>query len=90
MGILDKVNNSENSSSENSEEVTINPVPEETSDEKESSRLKNQAEKELTDSDGVTLEEVHRQNERIIEMLEELTGNEKENEEPTGGLDGVL
>lgn len=45
-------------------------------------------------SDSVSLEEVHRQNEKIISMLEELTGSKNsdvEDDFSTGdGLDGVL
>lgn len=45
-------------------------------------------------SSSVSLEEVHRQNEKIISMLEDLTGsenNEDEDDFSTGdGLDGVL
>lgn len=45
-------------------------------------------------SSSVSLEDVHRQNEKIISMLEELTdsgsSNETEDDFSGGGLDGVL
>ena len=93
MGILDKVNNSEEQSSDSREEVTINPVQEESrGEEKDESRLKKEAEKELTGSSEVSLEDVHRQNERIIELLEQVTDEPVEEDEgdQRGGLDGVL
>jgi predicted glycosyl hydrolase (DUF1957 family) len=98
MGILDKVNNDE-SSSESVEEVTISPAEEqvktETEDRDDGSRLRKQAEQELTDGGSdISLEDVHRQNERIIELLEQVTGEDASQEEPdndaVGGLDGVL
>ena len=79
MGILDKVNNSEEQSSDSREEVTINPVQEESrEEEKEESRLKKEAERELTGSSEVSLEDVHRQNERIIELLEKMVGEKND------------
>ena len=81
MGIFD--------SDSSEEEVKISPGEE---DEGKETRLRNEVESKVVDSDdGVTNEDLHRQNERIIELLEELTGEENEDEEEfSGDVSGVL
>lgn len=85
MGFLDD-------SEENQvEEVTIS-APDETSDE-DSSSLEQEAKQKLVGSEkskGVSLEDIHRQNEKIISLLEELTEDSNDQEEYGGGMDGVL
>lgn len=81
MGIFD--------SDSSEKEVKISPGEEKK--EKET-RLRNEVESKVVDSDdGVTREDLHRQNERIIELLEELTGEENGDEEKfSGDVSGVL
>jgi hypothetical protein len=44
-----------------------------------------------TFDEGVSLEDVHKQNQKIIGMLEQLTGNERDVEDDSeGDFDGVL
>lgn len=50
----------------------------------------------FTDDKDVSLEDIHEQNERIIELLEDISGekisneNEEDDEDVTGDLNGVL
>lgn len=80
------------------EEVSISaPEEKEESGSRNSSDLKKEAEQKFTgrssgskDSNSVSLEEVHRQNEKIISMLEDLKEDENDNSNVGGAMDGVL
>ncbi|MFO7794455.1 MAG: hypothetical protein R6V35_05795 [Candidatus Nanohaloarchaea archaeon] len=80
------------------EEVSISAPEEKESESRESSELKREAEKKFTgsksssNSEKVSLEEVHRQNEKIISMLEDLKEDDKNNSNSDvgGAMDGVL
>jgi hypothetical protein len=59
----------------------------------EKSRQKTKDGKKSVGSSDVSLEDVHRQNKRIIELLESIAGEdieEDDQEDVTGDLDGVL
>ncbi len=82
--------------SDNLEEVSISAPEEKESESRDNSELKREAEKKFSgktrnsSSDKVTLEEVHRQNEKIISMLEDLTEDENDSSNVGGAMDGVL
>lgn len=99
MGFLnrDEDNETGNGRKNQVEEVSIN-VPEE-EDKGDNSSLRNEAEKKFSrsssssnsSSNKVSLEDVHRQNEKIISMLEDLQEDEENNNTDVGGaMDGVL
>lgn len=94
MGFLGNDDESENSRKSQVEEVSIN-IPEEESESRDSSSLKSEAEKQFTGSSSsksVSLEDVHRQNEKIISMLEDLQDSDNNSTETDmgGAMDGVL
>lgn len=78
------------------EEVSISAAEENESESRDNSSLKREAEQKFsgtkTDStsDSVSLEDVHRQNEKIISMLEDLQEDDNDNSEIGGAMDGVL
>ncbi|MFB6200058.1 MAG: hypothetical protein ABEJ83_04210 [Candidatus Nanohaloarchaea archaeon] len=91
MGLFDADQDVEN------EEVRIH-VPEESSG-KTGSRLEDEAKDKLTDdSSDVTLEDVHRQNKEILQLLRDKFGEEESGSSGTdqdrdlngGGMDGIL
>jgi len=99
MGFLNRDEDNETGNGRKSqvEEVSIN-VPEE-EDKSDNSSLRNEAEKKFSrsssssnsSSNKVSLEDVHRQNEKIISMLEDLQEDEENNNTDVGGaMDGVL
>lgn len=98
MGFLGNNEDNETSSRKGQvEEVSIN-VPDEENN-KDNSSLRNEAEKKFnrssSSSKSISLEDVHRQNEKIISMLEELQDEEKNNSHNDttnvgGAMDGVL
>jgi len=72
------------------EEVVIDPPVE-----KKETKLKKEVSSKLTDkenrSSDLTLEDIHDQNKRIIELLEQIKGEDgKNDQEIKGGMDELL
>ena len=80
------------------EEVSISAPEENESESRDNSSLKREAEQKFSGSktgstsDSVSLEDVHRQNEKIISMLEDLQEDENNStgSDVGGAMDGVL